>query len=58
MINKTYHVYLEDRCLFKNLNQQEFQIIWEKLYKDYIDGLTFEELEDKDNTENYIEHSY
>ena len=58
MINKTYHVYLEDRCLFKNLNQQEFQIVWEKLYKDYIDGLTFEELEDKDNTENYIEHSY
>jgi len=28
---KAYHIYLEDKCLFKNLNEDEFDIIWNKL---------------------------
>ena len=33
--NKSFHVYLEERCIFKNLNQEEFDIIWERLYHSY-----------------------
>ena len=25
---KSYHIYFEDKCLFKNLNQEEFDLIW------------------------------
>ena len=32
MTCKTYHIYLEDKCLFKNLNESAFDIIWNKLY--------------------------
>ena len=30
---KSYHIYFEDKCLFKNLNQDEFDLIWAKLYR-------------------------
>ena len=26
----TYHIYLNDKCLFKNLNQEEFDLIWDR----------------------------
>ena len=32
---KSYHIYLNDKCLFKNLNQDEFDVIWNKLYTSY-----------------------
>ena len=35
MTKKTYHIYLNDKCLFKNLNEEEFDIIWNKLYTSY-----------------------
>ena len=43
---KTYHIYLEDnKCLFKNLNEEEFKIIWIKLYTSYWkDERTYEEI--------------
>ena len=48
---KSYHVYLNERCLFKNLNQEEFDIIWNWLYTSYWkDELTYTEV-----TENQIE---
>ena len=31
----TYHIYLEDRCIFKNLNEEEFDLIWDKIYRSY-----------------------
>ena len=31
----SYHIYLEDRCLFKNLNEEEFDLIWDKIYRSY-----------------------
>jgi hypothetical protein len=32
---KSYHIYLEDKCLFKNLNEEEFKVIWNKIYRSY-----------------------
>ena len=26
---------MEGKCLFKNLNQEEFDVIWEKIYHSY-----------------------
>jgi len=34
-MTKSYHIYLNDKCLFKNLNEEEFNIIWSKLYTSY-----------------------
>ena len=40
----TYHIYLNDKCLFKNLNQEEFDIIWGRIYHSYFwDELTYTE---------------
>ena len=42
---KSYHIYLNERCLFKNLNEEEFNIIWSKLYTSYWDDeLTYTEI--------------
>ena len=54
---KTYHVYLNDRCLFKNLDEREFKVIWGRLYHSYWDGLTYSEMSEEPN-EKYIEQSY
>ena len=43
--NKTYHVYLHEKCLFKNLNQEEFDVIWVRLYHSYWDGLSYSEID-------------
>ena len=44
---KNYHIYLEDKCLFKNVNEEEFDIIWNKLYTSYWkDELTYTEVSD------------
>ena len=32
---KSYHIYLNDKCLFKNLNEEDFDLIWNKLYTSY-----------------------
>ena len=55
---KTYHVYLNDRCLFKNLNEREFKVIWGRLYHSYYkEELTYSEISQEPN-EQYIESSY
>ena len=48
MSKKTYHIYLEDnKCLFKNLNEEEFNIIWNKLYTSYWkDEISYAEITD------------
>ena len=39
---KSYHIYFEDKCLFKNLNEEEFDLIWDKIYRSYhTDSLSF-----------------
>jgi len=42
-MNKTYHIYFEDKCLFKNLDQHEFDVIWGRIYRSYhTDSITYE----------------
>ena len=39
---KSYHIYFEDKCLFKNLTEEEFDLIWDKIYRSYhTDSLSF-----------------
>ena len=47
---KSYHIYLNDKCLFKNLNEEEFSMIWSKLYTSYWDDeLTYTEITNEDD---------
>lgn len=42
---KTFHIYLRDEVLFKDLDQYEFDLIWGRIYKSYYkDDLTYEEI--------------
>ena len=60
MNNKNYHIYLEDKCLFKNLNQEEFELIWDKIYRSYFkEELTYVECIDDACIQGKVEeHSY
>jgi len=60
MTKKTFHIYLDDRCLFKNLSLEEFTLIWEKLYTSYWrDEITYTEVHDQSIEDSTIyEHSY
>ena len=59
MTKKTYHVYLEDKCIFKNLNEEEFDLIWNRIYRSYFqDDLTYEYVEEEVVTDHTVEHSY
>ena len=55
---KTYHIYLYGQVLFKDLNQEEFDIIWGRLFHSYYkDDLTYTEITELES-EKYIEASY
>ena len=42
----TYHIYLRGECLFKDLNDDEFKLIWGRIYQSYFrEELTYEEIE-------------
>ena len=34
-MNPTYHIYFQEKVLFKNLTLEEFTLIWNKLYTSY-----------------------
>ena len=55
-----YHIYLREECLFKDLNQEEFDVIWGRIYKSYFkDDLTYVECIDDVCLQGKIEeHSY
>ena len=58
MNSKNYHIYLNDKCLFKNLERELFEIIWDRLYVSYHkDDLTYTEV-DGEHADNITEHSY
>ena len=41
----TYHIYLRGECLFKDLDDYEFDLIWGRIYKSYYkDDLSYEEI--------------
>ena len=55
---KSYHIYLEDKVLFKNLERELFEIIRDRLYVSYHkDDLTYTEV-DGEYVDNITEHSY
>ena len=57
---KYFHIYLNEKCLFKNLVQEEFDLIWDKIYLSYFkDELTYVEcIEDACLPGKIEEHSY
>ena len=57
---KNFHIYLNDKCLFKNLNQEEFDLIWDKIYYSYWrEELTYVECIDDACIKGKVEeHSY
>tara|TARA_B100001287_G_scaffold222842_1_gene192054 strand:- start:260 stop:433 length:174 start_codon:yes stop_codon:yes gene_type:complete len=56
---KSYHIYLNDKCLFKDLNEEEFDVIWKKIYRSYWrEEITYVEVMCENPTEKYMEHSY
>ena len=57
---KSYHIYLNDKCLFKNLNEEEFEVIWNKLYTSYWrEEITYTEVSDMSAEDSTIyESSY
>ena len=55
---KAYHIYLEDKCLFKNLNEDEFDIIWNKLYTSYWTEQMTYTVGSENPTDKDFEHSY
>ena len=59
-MTKSYHIYLNDKCLFKNLNEEEFDLIWNKLYTSYWkEEITYTEVNDQSLEDSTIyEHSY
>ena len=39
----TYHIYFDGQCLFKNLTENEFNIIYGKIYSSYFgERITYE----------------
>ena len=57
---KNYHIYFNGQCLFKNLDESEFQVIWGRLYHSYYgEQITFSECIDDACIQGKIEeHSY
>ena len=57
---KNFHIYLNDKCLFKNLNQEEVDLIWDKIYYSYWrEELTYVECIDDACIKGKVEeHSY
>ena len=57
-MSKSYHIYLQQECLFKDLSEWEFNIIWRRIYKSYFtEDLTYSEVVEEPN-EKYIDASY
>ncbi len=44
-MSSTYHIYLREEVLFKDLDDYEFKIIWGRLYHSYYkDEIEYEEI--------------
>ena len=58
MTESTFHIYLKDECLFKDLNRKEFDVIWGRIYKSYFkEEITYSEITENPIKE-YEESSY
>ena len=55
---RSYHIYLNEKCLFKNLSEEDFDIIWNKLYTSYWrEEISYSEITNE-NELNVEESSY
>ena len=58
MTESTFHIYLKDECLFKDLNQKEFDVIWGRIYKSYFkEDISYSKITENP-TKEYEESSY
>jgi len=59
-MTKTYHIYLREECLFKDLSESEFEVIWGRIYQTYfMEDLTYSEVtEDRKDKGELSEASY
>ena len=57
---KTYHIYLREECLFKDLSESEFEVIWGRIYQTYfMEELSYSEItEDRKDKGELSEASY
>ena len=54
----TYHIYFDGQCLFKNLTESEFDIIYGKIYSSYFgERITYEVITEAPHDREF-EHSY
>ena len=57
-INSTYHIYYNEKCLFKNLNEEDFRFIWGKLYTSYHqDEITYTYIEENPTIDKELAES-
>ena len=58
MTKSTFHIYLRYECLFKDLDQKEFNVIWGRIYKSYFkEDISYSEITENPIKE-YEESSY
>ena len=59
-MNPTYHIYFQEKVLFKNLTLSEFTLICDKIYTSYWkEDITYAEcLDDTCVNGSVAEHSY
>ena len=59
-MSTSYHIYFQEKVLFKNLTLSEFTLIWDKLYTSYWkEDITYAEcLDDTCVNSTFAEHSY
>jgi len=58
MTESTFHIYLKDECLFKDLDRGEFDVIWGRIYKSYFkEDISYSEITENPIKE-YEESSY
>ena len=56
--NSTYHIYYNEKCLFKNLNEEDFRFIWGKLYTSYHQGeITYTYIEENPTLDKELAES-
>lgn len=52
----SYHIYFKGDILFKDLNKDDFEFVWNKLYTSYINALN-EDLTYEQISESKIQNS-
>ena len=58
MMIDSYHIYFKGELLFKNLSNDEFEFVWDKLYTSYINALKEEIKYERISEKDLKERSY